>query len=395
MSAETSPSLAPPAHTQPGAVAEIIPPFDTLTGQPLVARFLSSAVENHKTSHAYLFIGPIGAGKNEAAAALAKALICRNGGCGKCDDCIRAARKTHPDIKIVDPEGAQGYVAEQIRELIHDTNLAPIQAQNKVYIITRADQLSGAPANAFLKTLEEPPARVIFILLARTKDSVLDTIISRCQVIVFRAIPEVEAVTLLMDHSRVTLKEARIALASTGGSAYKAKGFLVSSAARTLRIKVMEAIEQLGDADPLEIITLARDLLIYLKQPLDEVKVEQEKQLAEGGEFLSKGALSALERSQKRQLTMRERETLGEVFNVMRSWLRDCLALKVGRTDDVVNVDFLYNIEKTAANTTEAALVRSILAVDEAEVQIQYNVSVQSAIEALLFKIRKELVRYV
>lgn len=395
MSAGQTTSPTSPASAHMNAAADITSPFDTLTGQPLVARFLSSAVENRKTSHAYLFIGPIGAGKTEAAAALAKALVCRNGGCGRCDDCIRAARKTHPDIKVVDAQGAQGYVAEQIRELIHDTNLAPIQAQNKVYVITRADQLSGAPANAFLKTLEEPPARVIFILLARTKDSVLDTITSRCQVIVFRSIPEVEAVALLMDHSQVTLKEARIALASTGGSAYRAKAFLVSGAARNLRIKVMEAIEQLGQADPLEIITLARDLLIYLKQPLDEVKVEQERQLAEGGEFLTKGALSALERSQKRLLTMRERETLGEVFNVMRSWLRDCLVLGMGRADDVVNVDFFYNIEKTAAITSESALVRSILAVDEAEVQIQYNVSVQSAIEALLFKIREELVKYV
>ncbi len=374
---------------------KINPPFNDMTGQPLVANFLSSAVENRMTSHAYLFAGPIGAGKTEAARLLAKAIVCDDGGCGSCDNCIRASRKTHPDIKVIDPEGVQGYVSEQIRELIHDTNLAPIRAKNKVYIITRADLLSGASANAFLKTLEEPPARVTFILLARTRDSVLDTIASRCQVIIFRSIPEAEAVPLLMEIGQVAQKDARIALASTGGSAYRAKEFLRSSAAKSLRIKVLETIEQLKDSDPLEVMDATKELLIYLKQPLDEVKAQHEQQLAEGGEFLTKGALSALERSQKRNLTMRERETLGEVFHVMRSWLRDCLVLKIGRTEDVVNIDFKYNIEKTAANTTESAIARCIKAVDTAELQIQYNVSVQSAIEALLFKIREETLKYV
>jgi DNA polymerase-3 subunit delta' len=390
-----SANLTSNEHKASSTNTVINPPFDGMTGQPLVAGFLSSAIESRQTSHAYLFVGPIGAGKNEAAMSLAKALVCRDGGCGSCDDCIRVSRKSHPDVRLIEPEGTQSYVSEQIRELIHDTNLAPIRAQNKVYIITRADLLSGASANAFLKTLEEPPTRVIFILLARTRESVLDTIASRCQVIVFRSIPEVEATSLLMESNKVSLKEARIALASTGGSAYRAKEFLGSNASRNLRLKVLETMEQLVASDSLEVMEAVRELLIYLKQPLDEVKVEQEKQLAESGEFLTKGALTALERAQKRHITMRERETLGEVFHVMRSWLRDCLVLHIGRGDDVVNSDFLYNIEKIAYTTTESAIVCSIRAVDEAEQQIQYNVSVQSAIEALLFKVREEIQRHV
>jgi DNA polymerase-3 subunit delta' len=369
----------------------IKPPFDSLIGQPLAARFFTSAIESRLVSHAYLFVGPIGAGKTDAARALAKALVCKDGGCGSCDDCIRVARATHPDVKVIEPEGAASYVSEQIHELIHDTNLAPIRARHKVYLITRADLLNGSSANAFLKTLEEPPVRVTFILLARTRESMLETILSRCQVVAFRFIPEAEAIPLLVDEGAATVKDARVALATTGGSAYRARSFLRSPSRRDSRLKVLETVERLPQADPLEVLEAARALLISLKQPLDELKLEQERQLVEGREYLGKGALTALEQRQKRALTSREREAMGEALGAVRSWLRDCLLVRIGREDDLVNTDFHYNILKVAASTDEAALTRALSAVDEAERRIHYNVSVQSVIESLLFTLRDEL----
>jgi DNA polymerase-3 subunit delta' len=369
------------------------PLFASLTGQPLVARFLSAALDNQQVSHAYLFVGPVGAGKNEAARTLAKALVCENEGCGSCDDCIRAQRGTHPDVKVIDPEGVNGYVVDQMHELIHDTNFAPIRAHHKVYIITRADLLSGAAANAFLKTLEEPPARVTFILLARTRESVMATIASRCQIIAFRYIPEVEAVQLLVEENRTTEKDARIALAAAGGSIFRAREFLVSQTRRAARLKVLEIIEHLPESDPVDILDAARDLLVSLKQPLDEVRIEQERQLAEGKDFLTKGAKTALEQRQKRSLSTRERETLVEALNVLRSWLRDCLLVQVGRTDDLVNADFHYNITKLAESSTEAVIVQALAAVDEAQERIHYNVSVQLVIESLLLTLRSTIVR--
>ena len=366
-------------------------PFDSLVGQPLVSQFLSSAIESRLVNHAYLFVGPTGTGKNEAARLLSRALVCKQGGCGACDECIRTMRGTHPDVKVIDPEGAHGYLTEQIHQLIHDTNLAPIRAQSKVYILTRADLLWGAPANAFLKTLEEPPSRVVFILLARTRDSVLETVSSRCQIIAFKPISETEAIQILIKDGKVTPKDVRIALASTGGSVYRAREFLGSSGRRDARIKVLETIERLVDLDPLDILESTRDLLIALKQPLDEVKLEQERQLAEGKEYLSKGALTALEQRHKRALTNRERETMSEALHVMRSWLRDCLLMQIDLENDIVNTGFHHNIQKVALSSDEAAIVRSIRAVDEAEQRINYNVSVQSIIEALFFTLRDEL----
>lgn len=121
-----------------------------------------------------------------------------------CDHCRRAARRNHPDIHFIEPEGAHGYLVDQIREVVADAHLAPIQATRKIYIIDRVDLLGTQAANAFLKTLEEPPENVVFILLGRTKDAVLPTIVSRCQVVPFRHIPTTEASGIISQNTGVS-----------------------------------------------------------------------------------------------------------------------------------------------------------------------------------------------
>ncbi|MDR3053115.1 MAG: DNA polymerase III subunit delta' [Coriobacteriales bacterium] len=376
---------------QTAAARAVNPPFDSLVGQPLVAQFLTAAVAGARLSHAYLFMGPVGSGKTAAAQALAQAILCKQNGCGACDDCIRVARGTHPDVHIVEPLGANGYVSEQIHEVIHDAALAPVRASSKVYIITRADLLQGSPANAFLKTLEEPLASVVFILLARTRDSVLGTIQSRCQVLAFRTIPSNEAEQLLCSLTGVDQTLARIALAAVGGSVHRAQEFLGQSARRDARIKTIETIEQLAQADDYELLQAARELLVALKAPLDSLKIAQEQELIERKDYLSKGAMTQLEQNHKRSLTARERAAVAEAFCIMRSWLRDCLLQRLGTKEPIVNSDFHYNIELTAPRVDEPSLTRALLAIDKAEQQLHYNVSVQLALEVLLFSLREEL----
>ena len=114
-----------------------------LSGQKRVKSFLTRAVEGGRAAHAYLFVGAPGSGKLEAAWALAQALLCEDGGCGACDNCMRAARRTHPDVHDYTPESATGYLISQTRELLEDVALAPIRAKHKVYIIDRAEQTEG------------------------------------------------------------------------------------------------------------------------------------------------------------------------------------------------------------------------------------------------------------
>ena len=176
--------------------------FDGVFGQPRVREFLRATIASGRVSHAYLLTGPAGSNKTSAAYAFAQAIICANGGCGECDDCQRAVRRKHPDIHFYSPEGAQGYLVEQVRDIVSDVTLAPIRAKAKVYIIDRADLLGTQAANAFLKTLEEPVEGVTFILLGRTREGVLPTIVSRCQVVPFRHIPATEAAGILSQRGR-------------------------------------------------------------------------------------------------------------------------------------------------------------------------------------------------
>lgn len=167
------------------AQASLLAKLDT---QERVRDFLTNAVASGRASHAYLFLGAPGAGKLDAAWALAQAFLCEQDGCGACDSCVRVARHTHPDVHYYTPESATGYLIAQTRELLDDVPLAPIRAKAKVYIIDRAEQLRANTANALLKTLEEPPEGVMFILLGTSADVMLPTIVSRCQCVPFRLV---------------------------------------------------------------------------------------------------------------------------------------------------------------------------------------------------------------
>ena len=210
--------------------------FENILGQPQVREFLRATVAQGKVSHAYLFTGPAGSNKTMAAYAFAQAVLCpkgasgpRGGNCGACDACRRIMRKKHPDVRYFAPEGAGGYLVEQIRDIVADTSMAPIQAHKKVYILDRVDLLGVQAANAFLKTLEEPPSDVVLILLARTRESVLPTILSRCQVVPFRTIPASEAAGIIVQNTGASREQARMAVEACDGSITRAVEFLKSN----------------------------------------------------------------------------------------------------------------------------------------------------------------------
>lgn len=364
--------------------------FDDLIGQPRVATALSSAVRGGAIVHAYLFVGPQGAGKKTAARALACAVICDDGGCGTCPACQRIRKGFHPDVRTYQPEGAATYMVEQIRDLIHDINLAPIEAKRKVYVIDAAESLGQQSANALLKTLEEPPADVILILLATNFDSVIPTIASRCQIVRFRNIPPATAVAMLVQRVGVHETEARAALAAAGGVVPRAIDFLRSAQRRAMRDEVLALLKDLGVMDGYDVEQAAHGLLTSVKAPLDELKAAQAAELREHSEFVgSKVSAKPMEERHKRELTAREREGVTELLNVAESWLRDCLTLSVGAADLVENGDAVDTMEEIAAVITPQAALRALDAVAEARRRVSANVSPQLAVEAMLFDIQE------
>ena len=166
--------------------------FDSVVGQQHIVSTLEHAITEGRLSHAYLVCGPRGTGKTTMARILAKALLCRNAeaaraegasGCmpdGTCEECELIAEGNHPDVYELDAASRTG--VDNVREeIINSVNFAPVRGKYKIYIIDEVHMLTTAAFNALLKTLEEPPAHVIFVLCTTDPQKILETILSRCQ----------------------------------------------------------------------------------------------------------------------------------------------------------------------------------------------------------------------
>ena len=174
--------------------------LEALAGQPRAARLLSSALESGRVAHAYAFIGPSGSGRLDGALAFAVALLCAQGGCGSCRDCRLAAARQHPDLHVIvptppasNPKGAPLIRLDEIHELERKASLRPAMAARKVFIIDDADRMTPEGPQAFLKTLEEPPARTVMILVLPTTRALPATVLSRCHPVHFQPGPDTAA----------------------------------------------------------------------------------------------------------------------------------------------------------------------------------------------------------
>lgn len=365
--------------------------FANIWGQPKVRYFLRSANSLGRLGQSYLFCGPAGSGKVQAALAVAAAALCENGGCGECDTCKRVMRQKHPDVHVLTPEGAAGYLVGQVRQIVSDVSLAPIQAKKKVYILNRVDLLGTASANAFLKTLEEPPADAVIILCARTRDSVLPTILSRCQVVPFRHIPASEAAGLVCQNAKVTEDRARVALAACDGSVERAVHFARSNEMMAFRQRVLGVLGQLRQADDWDMLGFSEQLILGSNAPLDGIKAEQAAELEENADFLASSARKQIEARNKRILTAKAAEMLSVVTSLVRSWLRDVIAICAEQPALVVNRDALQAIEDAAAHTNEARAASACMAVKGCEEALASNVSPQTSLDVLLFEVKERL----
>lgn len=242
------------------------------TREPDSARWLAPAeilrrwVVAGRVGHAYLFLGPAGMGKREAARQLARLLSCdrlRAGEpCGQCSACLRITRDTHPEVRVVVPNGATLKI-DQVREAHQWLLLKPAGGSCRVCIFEQADRLTMEAGNALLAVLEDPPAHAILVLLAENGQAVLPTIRSRCHVLDFRPWPEgVLAARLEQEASTVP---PRLAAALAQGNPGLALRLMKGEDLLAGRVRVEQFLEQTLNGEPANLYGIASELETYTR----------------------------------------------------------------------------------------------------------------------------------
>ncbi len=243
-------------------------PFATILGQEHAVGVLRRSLAGERVAHAYLFEGIDGCGKMLTALSLVEALFCGSAEpCGGCPACRKLASLQHPDLHLLEPE--KGVIKiDQIRELQKELSLRPVEAPKKACIVSQAHKMNQSAANAFLKTLEEPPGSALLILLSDTPTALLPTILSRCQRLRFNPLP-LEIVAQLLMNRGVPAEQAQSAASLAGGS--MAKGGAIAQEGFLLRRR--EIVEQVIGLSPREfgLLTATAERLGHEREQAQEV----------------------------------------------------------------------------------------------------------------------------
>jgi DNA polymerase-3 subunit delta' len=293
--------------------------FENLIDQEVVIKTLKEAIAASKDAsdnsqnmtHSWLFTGPAGSGRSNAAIAFAAGLLCEKSGCGTCINCTTTMEGSHADIELVRTEGLSIKV-DEVRELITRTSWSPSVGNNRVVVIEDADRLTESAANALLKVIEEPGARTVWLLCAPTLSDVIPTIRSRCRHLTLRT-PSIKAVTqLLIERDGIEPKMAEFAANAAQGHIGRAKYLATNEEARKTREKILSIPFTVNDlasafAAANTLVELAKSQALAESEVRDEAELTKLKEsYGTTGSKLSTGgskAVKELEKEQKMRTT--------------------------------------------------------------------------------------------
>ena len=371
--------------------------YDELIGQSHLIETLSAAVkaaasgeESQEMTHAWIFTGPPGSGRSSAAIAFAQALVCKENGCGTCNECITAKSGAHPDIEILKSEGLSIKI-DEIRELLTRTAWAPSMGGWRVVVMEDADRLTESAANALLKAIEEPGLRTVWLLCAPTLHDILPTIRSRCRHIQLHTPSNSDVAEFLISKHQIAPKMADFAARVSQGHIGRARHLATNEEVRNRRSAILSIPSQLNSvasayAAAAKLVELANAESDAISEALDEKEYEElATALGKGG---SK-ALKELEKEQKSRATRITRDTLDGALLDLATYYRDVMMIQAGNTDSLINAELADQIIKTAENTQSQKTLAKMDAIMSARENLQRNGAPLLVMEALMCELIK------
>jgi len=359
------------------------------------AEAIANQIGRGEISHAWLFAGPAGSGKGPTASALAAALNCRVEplvGCGECSSCLRTLRRRHPDVHHVAPEGPIIAVDVVRESVIPEANRSPFEGQYQVFIIEEADKMNAAAQNALLKTLEEPQAHTIFVLISDRPEELLETVHSRSRVVRLEPVPE-ERVVQLLEKEGASPEAALLAARISEGDLDSARGLAFDDDLGERRRRWIGLPRRLTSAtDALDCASEILDESRAVAKSLQAAHKEEVKELAEmlGERRGTAQARNALEKRHRREVRRAEGEILADALITLASFYRDVLALRRGGDEAVANLDVLDELGGWAdSDISDAALVEAMERCVSARGALPRNANPQLTIEAVLVELAR------
>lgn len=325
--------------------------FKDIVGHEQIIEHLKTAIEMGKVSHAYILNGPDLSGKMMIAEAFARALLCEKqdpDGCGECRSCRQSDDRNNPDIIYVKHDKPNTISVDDIRtQLNNDIVIKPYSNQYKIYIVDEAEKMNQQAQNALLKTIEEPPAYAVIMLLTTNADSFLQTIRSRCITLNLKSVKNDVIKSYLMTEKKIPDYQADVCAAFAQGVVGKAIKLASSDDFNELKESALSLIKRLDDIDLYEMGEAIKQISDYKLQVQD-------------------------------------------YFDLITVWYRDVLYMKA--TNDVNGLIFkdeVYDIKKQASKHSYHGIETIIEALDKAKIRINANVNFDLVIELLLMTIKE------
>ena len=325
--------------------------FQKVVGHQEIITHLQNAISMNKVSHAYLFGGESGSGKKMMASLFAMTLQCEKHGvepCMECPSCKKAQSQNHPDIIYVKHEKPNTISIDEIREqLINDVMIKPYSSPYKIYIIDEAQKLTLQAQNALLKTIEEPPAYAVFLLLTENAEMLLPTINSRCVMLKLRNIKDTLIRKYLMENLEIPDYKADMCTAFAQGNVGRAIMLANSEHFNEIREEAVQLLKHIHDMELSEIVAAVKNISVY-----------------------------------KLEIT--------DYLDIIMIWYRDVLLYKATKEiDKVVFKDQLQSIKEQARKSSYEGIELILESLEKAKARLKANVNFDLVMELLFLTIKE------